>query len=112
MTEPAELDYDVEATHYPADEPEQVTQQLMGLTSEILHRRRELATRPEPDPVYPEIGRYRELSHAVECLIDCAGQPLPDYRERLLGIAALALDAVIRTDSKTGRNNTLNSPTV
>lgn len=97
----AELAYDIEATHYPDDKPEAVTVQIMGLLAEIAHCRRQIMVRPEPDPDHPEIGRYLELGRAVECLIDCAGYPFPDYREKLIGIAALALDAAIATEAAT-----------
>jgi hypothetical protein len=93
------LDYDVEAVHYPENEPEADTIQLMALLAEIAHRRRHLGPRPELDTKYPEIGRYTELVLAVERLIDCAGYPFPDYREKLIGIAALALDAAVAVDN-------------
>lgn len=93
------LDYDVEAVHYPENEPESVTIRLMGLLAEIAHRRRHLGPRPELDTKYPEIGRYSELVLAVEGLIDCAGYPFPDYREKLISVAALALDAATAIDN-------------
>lgn len=93
------LDYDVEAVHYPENEPEPVTIQLMALLAEIAHRRRHLGPRPDLDTRYPEIGRYRELVLAVEALIDCAGYPFPDFREKLIRVAALALDAAIAVDN-------------
>lgn len=99
MSDTDELDYDVEAVRYPEDEPEAVTVQLMAILGEIVHRRRQVTTRPEPDPAHPEIGRYLELRTAVECLIDCAGYPFPDYRQKLIGIAALALDAIVVADA-------------
>lgn len=95
---PEDLAYDIEASHYPDDEPEAATVQIMGLLAEIAHRRRQIMGRPEPDPDHPQIGRYRELGLSVECLIDCAGYPFPDYRQKLVGIAALALDALIAFD--------------
>lgn len=94
------LDYDLEATDYPDNETEDETAQIVGLLAEIATRRRRIAGRGEPDPRYPEIGRYRELALAVECLIDCAGQPFPDYRDKLIGIAGLALDAAIAADGE------------
>lgn len=99
VTDTDELDYNVEAVRYPEDEPEAVTVQLMAILGEVVHRRRQVTNRPEPDPSYPEIGRYLELRTAVECLIDCAGFPFPDYRQKLIGIAALALDAVVVADA-------------
>lgn len=99
-----ELAYQVEAVRYPDNEPEHVTVQLMELLGEIAHHRRQVANRPEPDPVHPEIGRYRELALAVESLIDCTGYPFPDYRTKLIKVAALALDGIVATDdTKTAR---------
>ncbi len=103
MTAPdseVKLDYDVEATRYPADEPEELTVLLMGFLAEIAHRRRQLMGRPEPNPERPAVGRYRELARTVECLIDCAGNPFPNYRDTLVALAAMALDAVIASEAK------------
>lgn len=91
--------YEIEATQYPADEPPERTHRVVGLLADVAAARLALSSRAEPDERFPEIGRYRELARAVEGLIDCAGEPFPDYREKLVRIAALALDAALAHDA-------------
>lgn len=94
--------YRFEATHYPQDEPADATGRLVALLAEVAAELewRQISERPEPDPRYPEIGRYRELRSEVERLIDCAGYPSPVYRGQLIRVAALALDAALAHDGQ------------
>ncbi len=90
--------YTLEAIMYPPEEHESTTAHLVGVLEDIADQQRSLSDRHAEDSKYPEIRRYQELAVSVECLIDCAGYPFPDYRDRLIKIAALALDAALAWD--------------
>lgn len=59
----------------------------------VLHDHGDIDAQPDG-----EFEWYRLLSRSAECLIDCAGYAFPDYRAKLMNMAAQAIAAAQHFD--------------
>jgi hypothetical protein len=90
--------YSFDASDYPDDEPESRNLHLLEILEEVATDRIQAAADLAIDPSYPEHSRAADLSMQVDDLVDEHGRITADYRERLVRIAASAVDAVMDWD--------------